>query len=347
MKARSWGFLVCALVALLALPAGAGAKPGYVVKPKSLRLSLGLPASNGYSATITTEGHRQVSIQVFKGSLSATYTALGRVSRKGIEADFGDFGRVSLRFKSKSRFTPRGPLAGLPLPDSLRQECRGKKAVGERGMFEGSVSFEGERGYTKIDARRLKGKVLRRYKRVCDRPFDPISKLKIRQKAVAYSAKAQSLGVLRFLIGVKFSLALGGEETTTTIAFGGERKKVGRVGVNKLLFVFDEVDSIKASAPGKQPVTAVVKLQKPFAGTATYLKEGKAPATWTGDLRARLPGSGLVALAGPEFQAEICRASGEDALEQCFAKVLATSALAQGSGSHSQPLALARLSSLR
>ena len=348
MKARGrLVFLVCALVALLALPAEASAKPGYVVKPRGLRLSLGLPASNGYLASIETEGHRRVSLRVFKGSFSATYTALGRVSRKGIEADFGDFGHVSLRFEPKSQFTPKGPFAGSSLPPFLRERCKGKKSAGERGLFQGSVNFKGERDYTQIDARQLKGSVVRSFKRVCKPPVDFADKIKLREEATSYSAQTKHLGVLRFLIGVKVSLSLGGEELVTAIAFGGERKKVDQVGVRKLLMVFEDVDSIETSPPGEQPVTATLKLQRPFEGTATYLKEGRAPATWIGDLGARLPGSGLVPLAGPEFQAEICRSAGEDAFKHCFEKILAASAHAQGSGSHSQPLALARLSSLR
>ena len=61
----------------------------------------------------------------------------------------------------------------------------------------------------------------------------------------------------------------------------------------------------------------------------------QGPATWAGSLSVALPGVPDVALAGPNFAARLCsRAS----LLRC---------LRYGSGSHSQPLALARLSSLR
>jgi hypothetical protein len=349
MKARGpLLLLICALVALLALPvAGASAKPGYVVKPKSLRLNLSLPASNGYFVSIQTEGHRKVSLKVSKGSIFATYTALGRVTRKGIEADFGDFGRVSLRFEPKSRFTPQR-FSGVPIPPSLRQKCKGKKSVGERGLFLGSVSFKGERGYTRVSARRLKGRVVRSYKRVCKRRAGAAaSKTEPRQETIGFSAQAQRFGVTRFLLGVESSFSFSEEEVVSTIAFAGERKKIGRVGVTKILLVLGELDSIEISPRGKRPVTAEVKMRKPFEGTASYLQEGKAPPTWTGTLGLRLPGSGLIPLAGQEFEAEVCRAVSEDEFERCIESILTDSVLAQGSGSHSQPLALARLSSLR
>jgi hypothetical protein len=341
--------LICALVALPALLVGtASAKPGYVVKPKILRLSLPLPASKGYFVSIETEGHRKVSLKVSKGSFFAEYTALGRVSRKGIEADFGEFGQVSLRFKPKSRFTPKGLFADLPLPDSMRPQCKGKASVGEKGLFLGNVSFEGERGYTRVAARRLGGKVVRRYKRVCKRrPGAFASKAKLSEESVFYAAQAQRFGVQRFLVGAEISFAFKGEESASTIAFGGERKKEGPVSVLKLVLILEDIDSIEVSPAGERPVTAEVKIRKPFEGTASYLQEGKAPATWTGTFGLRLPGSGLVPLTGPEFEAEICRGSGEADFSRCAESILVDSPLAQGSGSHSQPLALARLSSLR
>jgi hypothetical protein len=346
VKARGLLLLVCALVAL---PAGtASAKPGYVVKPKILRLIVPLPAGNGYFASIETEGHRKVSLRVTKGSFFATYTALGRVTRKGIEADFGDFGRVSLRFEPKSRFTPKGVFAGIPIPDSLRRECKGKKSIGESGLFQGSVKFEGERDYTRIAARRLKGKVVRRYKRVCERrPGASASKDKLRHEGVFYSSQSQRFGVTRFLVGVESTFAFDDEAFANTIAFAGEKRKDGRVGVDKILLVLEELDSIEISPPRERPLTAELKLPRPFEGTASYLREGKAPATWTGDFGLRLPGSGLISLAGPEFEAEICRSNEEKEFDSCLESVLGGSPLAQGSGSHSQPLALAKLSSLR
>jgi hypothetical protein len=346
MKAR--GPLLLLVCALVALPAGtASAKPGYVVKPKSLRLNLTLPASNGYSAFVKTEGHRKVSLRIGKGGFIATYTALGRVTRKGIEADFGDFGRISLRFKPKSRFSPSGPFAGLPLPAPIRQKCKGKKPAGESGLFLGNVSFEGERGYTEITAHRLEGKVVRRYKQICKRRSGAsASKAELEEETVVYSAHAQRFGVARFLIGIEGTLSFEDEEAAFTISFGGEKKKVGPVSVVKLLLILEDLDTVEISPVGVRPLTAEVKMRKPYEGTASYLQEGKAPPTWTGTLGLHLPGSGLVPLAGPEFEAEICRAVNEDGFDRCI-ELLANSPLYQGSGSHSQPLALARLSSLR
>jgi len=344
MKRRRVILALAVAVAALALPASAAAKPGYTVKEKSLQLRLGLPASKGYSASIVTDGHRQVVLNVSKDDFFARYTALGKVSRKGIEADFGSLGQVSLRFRGKRRYHPQ-LIPGLKLPPFLRGRCKGRRTVAEAGVFVGNVRFEGEHGFTRVRASRSKGKVVRSYRRVCKGPLRPFAG-KIREEGIFLAAQAKRLGVTRFLVAAEASLSAKGKKFSLTIAFGGEQKRIGRVAVDKATLVFKELDSIAISPVGKEPLTAKVKLGKPFEGTASYLDEGTAPPTLTGGLGIRLPGSGLVPLAGPEFEAELCRGNGET-FESCLDSLEEKLPLRYGSGSHSQPLALARLSSLR
>lgn len=327
----------------LAPPATAAAKPGYTAKPKSLHLKLKLPASNGYSASIKTNGHRQVVLSLSKGNFFARYTALGKVSRKGIEADFGSLGQVSLRFRAKRRYHP-SLIPGLNLPKFLRNRCKGRRSVGEKGVFVGNVRFEGEHGFTRIRANRRRGKVVRSYRRVCKGNF-PFAN-KIREEGVFLAAEAKRFGVTRALIAVEGSASFKDTKISFTIAIGAEHKKVGRVAVSKGSIVIEELDSIAVSPRGKSPLTAKLKLRKPFEGTATYLDDGSAPPTWSGSLGIRLPGSGLVPMAGPEFEVEFCRGEGE-VFDDCLNSIAEEPSLRYGSGSHSQPLALARLSSLR
>jgi hypothetical protein len=322
------------------------AKPGPVVKPKSLRLKAALPTSDGYSVTLSTNGHRQVVVSVSKEEFIARYTALGKVTRNGIEADFGSFGRVSLRFRSKSRFRQHF-LPGRFLPTPLRNRCKGRAPVGERGVFVGNVRFSAEHEFTTVRAHRIKGSVVRSYRRVCRNNLRAAASAKISQENTLIGAEGLSHGTLRFLLAVEISFTVEQESSSLTVAFGGLKEKVGRVAVSKLQLLFDEIDTIQISPLGRKPVTAEVKMPKPFEGSASYLEEGKAPPTWSGDLKVRLPGSGLVPLAGPEFEASLCRGSSSEEFERCLQSLLKDSALAQGSGSHSQPLALARLSSLR
>lgn len=346
MRFATCAALVACALGALALPSAASAKPGPVVKPKSLHLRAALPASNGYSVGLSTNGHRQVIVSVSKEDFNARYTALGKVTRKGIEADFGDFGRVSLRFRSKSRSRQRSILAPY-LPPQLRNRCKGRAPIRERGVFVGNVRFSGEHDFTTVRAHRLKGSLVRSYRRVCKSNLRADASAKISEEDTLIGAEAQRHGMLRFLLALEISVAVKQEDLSLTIAVGGLKEKVGRVAISKVQLLFNETDTIRASPLGRRPVTAELKLPKPFEGSASYLEEGKAPPTWSGDLALRLPGDGLVPMAGPEFEANICRSSSSEEFERCLQSLLKESALAQGSGSHSQPLALARLSSLR
>jgi hypothetical protein len=94
---------------------------------------------------------------------------------------------------------------------------------------------------------------------------------------------------------------------------------------------------IVMSKRGKEPETVKVKMEKPFTGRARYSRSPGSPASWTGNLSVKLPGADPLALAGPGFSPVFCRGGDFAGIERCL----------YGSGSHSQPLALARLSSLR
>jgi hypothetical protein len=344
MTRKAIGILTaCFLV--LASPAAASLEPHYVVEPKGLHLRVGIPVSHGYLLSLWTKGHRQVTMQVQGDSSYLRYTALGKVTRKGIEADFGSFGQVSLRFRSKLRYHPR-LIPGQRLPESLHADCKGRGPIAEKGVFLGNIRFNGEHDYIEVKKHRLRGEVVRSYHRICKRRSrGGASRAESGIEAAGLTAAARREGTLRYLLAFEASFSLEGEDKSTTLAFGGLKEKAGRVAVDKLALVHDESDSMKVSPVGEKPLSAEVKLPKPFEGTGSYLQDGKAPGSWSGDLGVRLPGSGLVPLTGPEFETGLCRAEEVARFERCFESL--DSPLAQGSGSHSQPLALARLSSLR
>lgn len=352
MRARKTRqFLIGAVAALLAFPAAAGASPGYAVKEKSLRLRVEAPASKGWSAWIHTAGHHQVTLTAVKGDVIVIYTTLGTVSRKGIEASFGRYGEVSLRFHAKPE--PRS-FAAPPPPDPRRRpksRCKGRRPVSERGVFHGGLLFEGEHGFTRVRAHRLSGSVTRAYRQVCKSgsrlPFALAARAKDRDEVVVLGARARAGGVERALLVLDLSLAdENGRREGLSFDIASRSSRVGRVAVAKLALVISDEPAVTISPRAADPLSAEVGLETPFEGTASYLAEGDLPPTWTGSLGIRLPGEGLVPLTGPEFETVLCRASGEREFDRCEEELSALEPF-YGNGSHSQPLALARLSSLR
>ncbi|HWO84034.1 MAG TPA: hypothetical protein VNM38_09650 [Solirubrobacterales bacterium] len=338
---RALGVLLAGSL-VFAPSAAARPEPSHVVKSKGLHLGATLPATNGYEAAISTRGHRQVVLSFFQGSYSISYKTLGHVSRKRISADFGQLGHISLRFRGKR--SSRGRRDAF-----LPHDCKGRRSVKERGLFLGNIRFRGERGFTGVTAHRLKGQVIRSYRRVCKAPpwYSAFAKRSSSYEGKVLDATATADGVKRTFAALENTVDLGDGEPFSLALVGATREeKVEGVAIHKSAFTLAE-NVLPLSRAGKSPVTAKVSPWWPFVGSATYRAEAGQPATWTGSLGVRFPGSGQVSLAGPEFEAKVCRAESLRRFLRCAETITDARRLLYGSGSHSQPLALARLSSLR
>ena len=324
-------YLLCAFVATL--PAGAVAKPGYVVRPGSFELSASLPKRDGFSYLLSASGHHRVELTVFRGSTFVTYAVRGNASAHGMHADFGRFGRVDLQVELKPAESPP------PLPEG--GNCTGNGPTLLDGSFRGSVRFAGEPGVEGVTARRGGISVVRDFRSVCrqhrHRHHGHDSGSAQDEKLAIKALAAESLSGGRTTRFETLTLGLQARPTVNfSLVFAGRTEKIGRVAISREALEFTE-DVLKLSQPGAQPRTALATPPKPFLGSATFSQTADAAPTWSGDLGVHLPGAGLVPLAGPEFRARLCRGLSFDAVERCL----------QGSGSHSQPLAEARLSSLR
>lgn len=156
---KAWGrlaVLACAATCVLAIPAGAAAKPGYVVEPERFSLSARLPKSNGYSVHLGSVGHRWIELAVHRRGQLAIYMAKGRVNRHGIDVDFGRFGRV------RADFTGRQMKS-----EPLFPGCDGRPAIKARGRLEGSFRFRGEGGFVNVSTMRAKASYERSFRLVC------------------------------------------------------------------------------------------------------------------------------------------------------------------------------------
>jgi hypothetical protein len=310
--------LAWAMATALALPTTVTAKPGYTVEERSLKLALSPEASNGYLARITTAGHRQVTLTVRKkGGGTVKYTTTGQVSRHGIEADFGQVGRISVRFRGTRRpFS--GPLppeleSQLPELDFLRRDCHGRKPVREVGSFRGTIRFEGENGFTRIAVASAPGEVKRFYTRVCEGGLgslpNALKGIGGPRLSLLFAADREPSRTVFF---ESFQLKFGPPLGSLTSVRAQIVERAGGMRIDRLTSDLGEDGSVILSPPHKSPTTATVALSNPFSGTADYRKDPASPPTWLGSLAVRLPGAGLVPLTGPGFEAVICRFRLED-----------------------------------
>jgi hypothetical protein len=347
------------LLLTAALPAVAGAKPGYRVEPRGVSLTMSARATDGYRLTVRTFGHHLVLLTASKGSVSAEYTVRGTVSRTGVRANFGPLGRIAVRFHG----APKPPRSHSP----VHFECSGKRPIHEVGAFTGTVRFHGEQGFTEFSGHRIRGTVLRRFRRVCSKEPSFTGSFFERRagsgsgsppEVTVFTAASQVEGrsVQLLTVGTWLDPSDRGERAWFGFGEAYLRESRGRVVVNRSANLQTDPGSVLEGPPGQQAVTATVTLPKPFGGTATYSKARGAEALWTGTLHVWLPGAGAVPLTGEGFEAVYCHTHSKRRLRRCLGAVRGSDGISivvvsraatprvQLSGSHSQALGDARLS---
>lgn len=353
---RATGGTVLAAVALLCLPGAAAARGGEEIRPRSLHLTMSAEATRGYTVSVETLGHHRVILTAQKGGQVASYMVRGKVSRHRVKADFGRFGRLSLRFRGRPH--PFLALPGVGTKPPKTRRCRGRSPEREVGRFHGTIEFDGQRGFTRLAVGGLGGELRRSYHQVC--------RIVPRRPAAAV-ARSSAAGGTTFVLALLSARARVGHtltrfsainleppagirlpgESLFSIVLASIKEKVGRVHVIRSTYVVADPGEVKISRRGVRPAKAKVALGSPFGGTALFRgPSGGEPSSWTGPLNVRLPGTGRLPLTGPPFRASLCRVSAFQPRSSCFRRAEANLA-AQGSGSHSQPLALAKLSSVR
>jgi hypothetical protein len=310
---KIWGgALLCALVACslsgtAAAASDRGPKPRFEVHERTLRLSLEVKASNGYEGRVTTQGHRRVTLTLQKGNALVEARTSGRVTRRGIDAKFGELGRISVRFRG-NRSLASSFGAG-------ERRCRGHKSELEKGVFSGTIRFRDEKDFAQIGARQATGYVERHYRRVC-LPKPGGASLKaafeklfgaIRLTVLRANGRVADANVVLQASAIDFSPILGPRSDLLYSVGATSVERHEGVRLTRTVSATTDADSfLFPHKRGTTPRWATVAPPKPFTGVAEYLREPGSPAGWAGSLAAHLPGAGLVALTGPGFRADMC-----------------------------------------
>lgn len=282
--------LATATFAALAGPALAARK----VLPASTGVGFDLKGSHGFQISVTTEG-QQVSLTASKGGEAADYTVRGKVSRRALSANFGQFGRISVRFAEEHRGIDR--LGAL-----LTKGCKGPKPIEETGSFRGTIKFRGENAFSTANARSAKGSVHRQAKLVCPPEPEGGEEPERGETAVLVAESHADGREVSFVGG-----ALTEGKFSFSFISAGSAEKIGPVKVLRTGIELGNAGAVLFSAPGVHPETATVNAPPPLHGTASYTENPGAAPTWTGPLSVTLVGGETVPLTGPDFQARICR----------------------------------------
>lgn len=131
------------------------AEHGAPVKP-AIRFRTGfvVEGPSNYKVGVSTFGGAVI-LEVWRGRKgqrsSTAYLARGVATSERLQATFGKFGKVSMRFRESRNRTWFGK----------RRNCRGaSRFVKRRGVFVGNLRFKGEDGYVSVRVKRAKGAVV-------------------------------------------------------------------------------------------------------------------------------------------------------------------------------------------
>lgn len=305
MKRQLAALLFFALVSTLAAPlaARASATGGPLLPPlppRKLMTQVGAPvpptrsfrsgfevegADGPYGVGVSTFGS-SVTLVVFqehRKEVSETlYLARGVATPDRLQATFGHFGGVKMRFRERSK----------------HQVCHGRlKLTRHKGVFVGNLRFKGENGYVSVHLHRAVGGILepsgrcprqRRRRRRSHGGDDGSSILFASPAALVAQARegVDATGVLALeFLGIAGVLA-------------SHQENRGKLAIIREALVYTHpafhVNEAATSAKLAPPV--------PFHGTGRYRAAPDGSYTWTGDLSVNFPGAPRFPLTGPQFE---------------------------------------------
>lgn len=300
--------LVVSAIGIVALPASAGAKPGFEVRPASLQIVLPVKKGLRYVASISVNEHRRVRFLFDASSSAIEYSTSGYVSDRAIEADFGALGRISVKLH----------LVKRPVDPSHKGRCKGQEPRYEEGSYRGTIEFThlGPRVRV-VEVTHGHVYVMRRSRQVCKRERThknvvgnnktEVSVLTVEGQAGnrLVSLQASSLALRR-----NPSRSLGQVDVAVLESISGVR-------VTRTASTSTDQDSFSLSPPGATLEAAKLELPKPFTGQAVYLRSRGTLPSWSGDLSVNLPVVGSIPLTGFGFSAILCRTVSMVTLKSC------------------------------
>jgi len=137
-------------VLLAAVPAGTAAAAG-TEAATVVRVELDLPTNNDLHAHLETSEKGEVTLAIWRGgggvAQEVTYEVPGKVSEAGLKVHFGRLGTIDVDFTPTVTLDETAPSPG----------CTGAPRTLREGVFAGTISLAGERGYVRIEAPQVAG----------------------------------------------------------------------------------------------------------------------------------------------------------------------------------------------
>lgn len=259
---------------------------GKPVRPTPFFRSGFVLEADGYRVGVSTFGSA-VYLEVWRGHrgkrIATSYLARGVARPERLQATFGNFGKVKMRFRPSRHRTWAG----------RRRSCRGaNRFIKKHGVFRGSLRFRGEGGYVTVRIHRARGAVVIPAPKCRKRRGGPGFDFDLN----FFQPKVALLSVMRMGIDATAFLALEGRRNTQFVATTEESR--GRLAIVRIA-VLRKHSPVRTN---EALTTAKLTPPAPFHGTARYRAYPDGATSWSGDLSVNFPGAPRFPLTGPSWE---------------------------------------------
>lgn len=342
MRARAIAaVLASAAIVVLCLPSGAFARgrETWIVSGSSegparrgghahVTQKFSLTGTNGYEVALHLEDRRRLRLDAVKtdlrhGTVSSVFYSLKApqpAHSDDIKARIAGVARIDVRFVP-TKTTKAQPEEG--------PECGAGPLTTESGHYVGTISFRGEHGYTRVQARSAPGSVERQAPHKCmlskavkhdpaveKEEAETVDKLEEEEQ----KGKTEETGEVQMtaidrrrevvFASSRKELHAGGKDTAQSTFEAFRFQHRGPLDEDSIVVQFASKGSPFKLPDATHPTDeAVVSPSLPFSGSATFRRPSPNSVTWTGNLKVDMPAFGTVALTGPRVEASLCLAS--------------------------------------
>jgi hypothetical protein len=299
--------LRAAALAILLTAFSAGTAVAATPEPETVvRVELDLPASNGLHAHLETSEDEDVTLLLWRkreGSHQAvSYEVPGQVSEAGLKVRFGRLGMID------AAFTPTETLDETEVSPG----CTGAPRTLREGVFAGTISFAGERGYVRIEAPQVEGSmsVIPAWK--CPEedgmsPFEPVPGFS-RSSARPADGKRESASLVAFTRGFQCFFGAGVHHRHSggrSVFYGAKEERREKMEIYRVTSVLGPASAFDFD---HEAGTATLNPPRPLKGHASF-KGDQHGGFWRSTIRVPLLGSaplrtgrGFGAALYPEYQ---------------------------------------------
>lgn len=212
----------------------------------------------------------------------AVYEVPATVTKTSMQASFGALGEIAVTFHPSGRAT------------RVRPSCSGRSFAFDSGSYEGTIRFNGEEGFTSVEATSAKGDLGFLIDLLCPGisggsggPFLPGAEL---NAYVGSSHQGAHVKVVKNRPSAAAHFEADVSEVHEGVSIGRFANAVEPAGT----FVFDS-----------KVRTATLHPSAPFSGTGRFTRAAPPANRWSGDLTVDLPGRAGVKLTGSGDRAHL------------------------------------------